>query len=223
MTIMREIQKSELYRAIQKSKYRNKMNYWKLISGRLGFDRFTKIQNFLLESLYTMSGNDNPSSYRLFLYLIRNYTGWNFERKVRYVPKKLKKELNMGTSFYNAKRTLLERNMISIEEINDEKFVLINTFPDTWVTDDNAKISDIIRKEIEVIIGKKHCSSMSNSSFSYSSSSLGFIGNEDSDEKLLLELEELDSNSSSSKSSSSSMIDKETLELLEELDELDNI
>ena len=71
---MNEItQDSKLHRAILKSKKLKRPNHWNMQSGRFPhLPRFTKLQNFLLESFYTISDMHNPSAYRfIYIYLDR--------------------------------------------------------------------------------------------------------------------------------------------------------
>src|SRR5210317_1731758 len=98
MNINEITQNSKLHRAILKSKQLKRPNHWNMQSGRFPkLPRFTKLQNFLLESLYIVSDMHNPSAYRLYLYLIRQITGYEGRSSIEYRPKKIKAELNMGT------------------------------------------------------------------------------------------------------------------------------
>ena len=95
MNINEITQNSKLYKALTKSKHFKNCNHWNIISGRLPLPRFKKFQNFLLESLYTVSDMHNPSAYRLYLYLVRQITGYEKKSSIEYRPKKIKAELNM--------------------------------------------------------------------------------------------------------------------------------
>ena len=82
------LDRSILVRALERSKYSNKLNHIKLKSGRFpGLPRFSKIQNYLLESLYTIPDMHNPSAFRIYLYLIRQITGYKSRYSFEYRPK----------------------------------------------------------------------------------------------------------------------------------------
>jgi hypothetical protein len=151
--------KSTLYKAIKESKYKNKINSVKIYSGRFNFPRFTMVQNYLLESLYVTSDLHNPSAYRIYLYLLRNITGFKNKTGIDYSPKKIRKQLNMGNSFYKAISCLEQKNMIYIDnDQNDNKYIRLNVFPDTWKTTkdmDKQIIAQIIDKERNALLGIK--------------------------------------------------------------------
>ncbi len=174
MDINEITQNSRFFKALRKSKYFKKCNHWNLKSGRFPYlPRFTKLQNFLLESFYTISDMHNPSAYRLYLYLLRQITGYKNRSSIEYRPKKIKTELNMGNSFYKAERLLKAKNMIRYEFIKDIKHIGINPHPESWITDSIEKIDEIIDNEINELLGikKKNLLSSSSSSWSRSSSS----------------------------------------------------
>ena len=123
MDINEITQNSKFYKALMKSKYFKQCSSWKISSGRLPLPRFTKLQNFLLESLYTVSDMHNPSAYRLYLYLLRHITGYVKRPSIEYRPKKIKAELNMGNSFYKAESILKAKNMIRYVLIKDTKYI----------------------------------------------------------------------------------------------------
>ena len=195
MDINEITQNSRFYKAFEKSKYfrNNNRNHWHIKSGRFSYlPRFTKLQNFLLESLYTVSDLHNPSAYRLYLYLLRQITWYKSRSSIEYRPKKIKAELNMGNSFYKAERILKEKNMIRNESINDTEYIGLNPYPELWITDSKDRIDEIIDKEINELLGiqKDALSSSSSSSCSRSSSSsesYSLLG----DEELLRMVDEL--------------------------------
>jgi len=190
---------SKLYRAMLKSKQGKNLNHYKTNSGRFDFPRFTKIQNYHLESIYVLSDLNNPSAFRLYLYLLRNITGYKNKEQIDYNPKKIKKDLNMGNSFYRAIECLWDRNLINYyKDKYDNKYIRLNVYPDTWdiIDKDKEIIDEIIKKEINELLGKKEdeyesvsSSSESSSSFSYSSSSSHRLSEKEKallDEELLL-------------------------------------
>ena len=195
MDINEITQNSKLHRAILKSKKLKRPNHWNMQSGRFPhLPRFTKLQNFLLESFYTISDMHNPSAYRLYLYLLRQITGYKSRGSIEYRPKKIKYNLNMGNSFYNAVKCLEEKNMIYFMFIKEIKYIALNPYPESWNTDSIEKIDKIINNEIKELLGIKKnelsSSSRSSSSKSKSSSSSGsFVSDDILDDDLLRELD----------------------------------
>jgi len=186
------IENSRWLKAIQSTKHHKKIkNYKQLKAGRFsGLKRFTMIQNYLLESLYTISDMSNPSAYRLYLYLLRQITGFEDKTKIEYRPKKIKIHMNMGNSFYNAVKCLEDRNMIYFFELDGTKHLGLNTYPESWITESKDRIDEIIDNEINAILERKPDEgvSVSCSSWSSSSSSNSFPSDYDA---LLRELDEM--------------------------------
>jgi hypothetical protein len=172
MDINEITQNSRFFKALRKSKDFKKCNHWNLKSGRFPFlPRFTMLQNCLLESFYTMSDIRNPSAYRLYLYLLRQITGYKNRSSIEYRPKKIKKQINMGNSFYKAVQLLEDKNMIRYEIIGDTKYIGLNPYPESWITDSIEKIDEIIDNEINLLLGIKKDELISSSSSSWSRSS----------------------------------------------------
>lgn len=126
----------------------------KYLSGRFNLDRFTMIQNVLLESLYSMSDLRNPSAIRLYLYLLRNIAGFDRRIRLEFSLGYIKKKLNMGSSVYKAVEVLKAKKMITIEPIREKEYIFINVYPDTWETKDEEVIMKIVNKEISRLKGK---------------------------------------------------------------------
>jgi hypothetical protein len=183
---------SKFFKALQKSKYFRKINHTQLKSGRFpDLPRFTKIQNYLLDSLYSISDMHNSSAFRVYLYLIRQITGYNSRYYIEYNPKRMKSQMNIKNSFYNAIKMLEEKNMIYYSNKDGIKYIGLNPYPDTWITDGKDKINEIIEKEVNELleINDDVLESVSSSSWnSSSSSSNSFPSDEDA---LLRQLDEM--------------------------------
>jgi hypothetical protein len=185
MKINEILDNSKIFNALIRSEYKknNKMNHWQFKSGRYDYlPRFTKLQNHLLESLYTIADLHNPSAYRIYLYLVRMITGFNSRSSIEYNPKKIKNQINIGNSFYNAIKCLEGKNMIHYEYKNGVKYIGLNPHPDTWLSDSLDRINEIIDEEINKILGKEDdlfCSVSSSSWSSSSSSSNSFPSNDE--------------------------------------------
>jgi hypothetical protein len=137
--------KNKLLIAMRKAD--KKLNHYQANSGRFNFPRFTKLQNYLLESLYVMSDLNNPSAYRLYLYLIRNITGYEKKEDIQYDSKKMKADLNMGNSFYKAIEILKNKNLIDyVYDKYDRKYIELNVYPNLWKTKDKDKINVIVHR-----------------------------------------------------------------------------
>ena len=205
------IEKSKLHKAMLKHEIKNKLNenkknkglinHYMVKSGRFYFPRFTKIQNYHLESFYVLSDLNNPTAIKLYLYLLRNITGYEKRESIEYKPKKIKKDLNIGNSFYRAIECLKKMNLIYLfSDKYDNKYVRINVFPDTWdlVEKDREIVDKIVQREINDLLGIKNQDEsddiLSLSSSSYSSSSSSSMSLTEENEKLLNEelLKELD-------------------------------
>ena len=231
MNINEILDNSKFYEALIKTKYfKDKdMNHWALKSGRLPLPRFTKLQNFLLESLYTISDLHNPSAYRIYLYLLRQITGYKSKSSIEYRPKKIKAELNMGNSFYKAERILKEKNMIRYEFIKDIKYLGLNPYPETWITDSKDEINEIINNEVNELLGiQKDALSSSSSSWSCSSTSSSSQSFPSDDEYLLSELDEFekvrpDNACKKTKPKYHPMFEPVTPDEIKQLDELDGM
>ena len=150
------IDNSKFYDAFRKSKYFRKANHRQLKSGRFpDLPRFTRIQNFLLESLYSIPDMHNPSAFRIYLYLIRQITGFNSRYSIEYHPKRIKSQMNIRNSFYNAVKLLEDKNMIYFTCKDDIKHIGLNPYPDTWITEGKDRIDEIIEKEVNELLEKK--------------------------------------------------------------------
>jgi hypothetical protein len=198
MKITEILQVSKIFYAIMRSKYKrnNTINHWQFKSGRYPYlPRFTKLQNHLLESLYSISDIRNPSAYRIYLYLVRMITGYKSRSSIEYNPKKIKIHINMGNSFYNGIKCLEDKNMIHYEIIKGIKHIGLNPHPDTWVTDSLDRINEIIDEEVDFILERKNKLNNSSSSSSWSSSSSSSnsypYDDEDLDKALLEELDRM--------------------------------
>ena len=186
------IENSKFYKALRKSKHFKKLNHSQLKSGRFAdLPRFTKIQNYLLESLYTISDMNNPSAYRLYLYLLRQITGFEGKSKIEYRPKKIKAHMNMGNSFYNAVKCLEDKNMIFYLEIEGDKHIGLNPYPESWITESKDRIDEIIDNEINQILGITADALVSSSSSSWSSSSSSSNSFPSDEDALLRQLDEM--------------------------------
>jgi hypothetical protein len=186
---------SKLYEAFRKSKYFRKANHIQIKSGRFpDLPRFTKIQNYLLDSLYSIPDMHNPSAFRIYLYLLRQITGYNSRYSIEYHPKRIKSQMNIRNSFYKAIKLLEDKNMIYFTCKDDIKYIGLNPYPDTWITDGKDRIDEIIEKEVNELLEIKEVDLVSISSSSWSSSSSSsksdFYKYLDDDE-LLLELEKM--------------------------------
>jgi hypothetical protein len=188
---------TKIYNALRKSKHSKCFkNATQLNSGRFkGLDRFTKIQNYLLESLYTISDMHNPSAYRIYLYLLRHITGFENRSRIEYRIKKIKSQMNMGNSFYKAVKLLKDKNMLYFIEKEGNYYIGLNPYPDTWITDSKERIDEIIDHEVNQILERTddEIVSISSSSWSSSSSSSYSFPSDDSgiDEILMKELEKM--------------------------------
>lgn len=172
MKIDNFIKDSKIFEALRNSKYFKKMNSMQLKSGRFtDLPRFTKIQNYLLESLYSISDMHNPSAFRVYLYLIRQITGYRNKSWIEYQPKKMKAQMNMGTSFYRAIALLQKKNMVYLHDRNGLKYIGLNPYSDTWITDGKERLNEIVENEANQILGKSELALVSSSSSSRSSSS----------------------------------------------------
>jgi hypothetical protein len=204
---MRE--KSQLFNAIHTLLVSKKVkNHHELKSGRFTkLERFTKVQNYLLECLYTINDIRKPTSYRLYLYLLRQITGYKNKSSIELRPNIIKKKMNIGNNYYEAIKDLKDKNMINVTEKDGVARIHINPYPDTWVSDSHEELNQIITKEINHILGKNeddNLESVSSSSWSSSgrSSSLTNEYNPVNREKydpetegeLLKELDELNDN-----------------------------
>jgi hypothetical protein len=190
------IDNSKFYDAFRKSNYFRKANHKQLKSGRFPYlPRFTKIQNYLLDSLYSIPDMHNPSAFRIYLYLIRHITGYNNRYSIEYHPKRIKFQMNIRNSFYNAVKLLEDKNMIYFTSKDDIKYIGLNPYPDTWITEGKDRIDEIIEKEVNELLGIKEGDlvSISSSSWSSRSSSSKSFPSDDSvlDEELLKELEKM--------------------------------
>jgi len=172
MKINKIIENSKMFEALRKSKYFKKCNHSQLKSGRFPYlPRFTKLQNYLLESLYTLGDMKKPSAFRIYLYLLRQVTGYNNRIGIEYRPKKFMAHMKMGTCLYGGIKCLENKNMIYFYEKDGVKWIGLNPYPDTWVTDSAERIDEIIQKEINEILENTDDALMSISSSSWSSSS----------------------------------------------------
>ena len=191
MDIRDTINQSKLNTALHESKVIGEIKPSQYKSGRFPkLDRFTKMQNYLLESLYTISDIGKPSSYRIYLYLLRQITGFENRSRIEYRSKKIKNEINMKNCFYEAIKRLEDKNMIKFVYIKDVKHIELNPDPHSWKTVSSDKIDEIMNKEINTILGKTDQDFMSISSSSWSSSSSS--SNSDlNDDDLLVELDNL--------------------------------
>ena len=184
-------QNSKFYQALKKSKAFKKCNHRHIKSGRFPLPRFTKLQNFLLESLYTISDLHNPSAYRLYLYLLRQITGYKYRSIIEYRPKKIKAELNMGNSFYKAVRLLEAKNMTRCKVIDGIKYIGLNPYPEFWITESRDRIDEIINIEVNHLLGIKKDEFISSSSSSWSRSSSSVSSWSANDDDIIKELETL--------------------------------
>jgi hypothetical protein len=228
MDINEMTQNSKLHRALLKSKQLKRPNHWNMQSGRFPqLERFTKLQNFLLESFYTVSDMHNPSAYRLYLYLLRKIIGFEKRSVIEYRPKKIKAELSMGNSFYKAERILKEKNMIRFEFKQDTKYIGLIPYPELWITDSKDRIDEIIDKEINELLGIQK-DALSSSSSSWSSSSTSSTSYPSDDDYLMRELDELgklkpNRTNRKPKQRYYPMFEPPTPDELKSLDELDNL
>jgi hypothetical protein len=168
------IDESKIYKALQKTKYFKKLNNTQINSGRFpDLPRFTKIQNYLLDSLFSIPDMHNPSAFRIYLYLIRQITGYNSRYSIEYHPKRIKAQMNIKNCFYNAVKLLEEKNMIYYSDKDGVKYIGLNAYPDTWRTEGKDRINEIIDKEVKELLGisDDDLASISSSSWSSSSSS----------------------------------------------------
>ena len=152
MELEKIIFKGAYFKALKESRLINDTR--KYLSGRFNLDRFTMVQHVVLESLYSMSDLRNPSAIRLYLYLLRNITG--FKRRIRSELnlRQIKRKLNMGSSIYKAIEVLKAKKMIAIENIKEKNYVFINVYPDTWETKDKEILMEIVNKEIRNLRGE---------------------------------------------------------------------
>jgi hypothetical protein len=172
MKISDFIDNSKFYEAFRKTKYFRKANHRQLKSGRFPYlPRFTKIQNYLLDSLYSIPDMHNPSAFRIYLYLLRQITGFDSRYSIEYHSKRIKSQINIGNSFYNAVKLLEDKNMIYFTFKDDVKYIGLNPYPDTWINEGKDRIDEIIEKEVNELLGIKKDDLVSNSSSSWSSSS----------------------------------------------------
>lgn len=187
------IENSRWFKAIRKSKHYQKIkNSTQLKAGRFpGLKKFTMIQNYLLESLYTVSDMHNPSAYRIYLYLLRQITGYENRSNIEYRPKKLKSHINMGNSFYKAIQCLIDKNMIYFVESDGSYYVGLNPYPESWITESKKRIDEIIDNEINQILERKPDETVSISSSSWSSSSSSSNSFPSDEDALLRELDEM--------------------------------
>jgi len=166
------IDNSKIFKALRKSEYFKQCNHRQLKSGRFPYlPRFTKLQNYLLESLYSLRDMQNPSAFKIYLYLLRQVTGYNTRFGIEYRPKTMKAHMNMGTSFYEAIKCLELKNMIHYYHKDGIKHIGLNPYPDTWLTKYAERIDELIHKETNAILGISDDELMSTSSSSWSSSS----------------------------------------------------
>jgi hypothetical protein len=197
MDVRELLRNSKLYSALHKSKYYpNGVKQVDFESGRYNkLPRFTKLQNFLLESLYTINDLHNPTAFRIYLYLLRQITGYKNKSKIEYRPKRIKKDMNIGNCMYKGIKYLKAKNMIELIEDDDLYYISLNPDPSTWITTSKEKIDKIMNDEINAILGKdldKHISTSSSSWSSSSSSSASYPSDDDKlDDDLLKELEKL--------------------------------
>jgi hypothetical protein len=187
---------TKIYNTLRKSKYSKVIkNATQLRAGRFpGLNRFTKIQNYLLESLYTISDMHNPSAYRIYLYLLRQITGYKNRSSIVYNIKKIRTQLNMGNSFYNAIKFLQKKNMVYFTEKEGIPYLGLIPYPELWITTSKDRIDKIVDKEIDMIleISTDEIISCSSSSWSSSSSSSNSYPSDVDDlADLLLELEKM--------------------------------
>ena len=147
--------------------------------------------NYLLESLYTISDMHNPSAYRIYLYLLRQITGFENRSWIEYRPKKLKNHVNMGNSFYNAVKCLEDKNMIFFFEKDGIKYIGLNPIPESWETVSIDRIDEIIDNEINELLEKTDYAMISSSSSSWSSSSSSSNSYPSNDDDLLRELDNM--------------------------------
>ena len=224
MDINEITQNSKLHRAILKSKKLKRPNHWNMQSGRFPhLPRFTKLQNFLLESFYTISDMHNPSAYRLYLYLLRQITGYKSRGSIEYRPKKIKYNLNMGNSFYNAVKCLEGKNMIYFVLREEIKYIALNPYPESWITDSKEKIDEIINNEINALLGitkDELISSSSSSKSKSSSSSQSYPSDDILTDDLLRELDAMDEIDPKPKQRFNKEPEPLDPELLEELDNM---
>lgn len=185
---------SKLHLALLKSGKLKNPNHYNMQSGRFpNLPRFTKLQNYLLESLYTVSDLHNPSAYRLYLYLFRQIIGYEGRSNIEFRPKKIKAELNMGSAFYKAVRLLKAKNMIRYVFFEDTKFIGLNPYPESWITNSKDRIDAIVDNEInELLEIQKDTMSSNSSSYSSSSTSSSSESSPCNDDDLLRELDTLD-------------------------------
>jgi hypothetical protein len=154
--------------------------------------------------------------------LLRHITGYVGRTSIEYRPKKIKAELNMGNSFYKAERILKEKNMIHEKSINDIKFIGLNPYPETWITDSKDRIEVIIDNEINLLleIKKDGLGSSSSSSCTRSSTSSSSESYPSNDAELLKMVDELDKPKPKSRGWSYKENEPPDPELLEELDNM---
>jgi hypothetical protein len=174
MKITEMMGNSKIYDALIHSKYHKerKINHRQLKSGRFpDIPRFTMIQNYILESLYTLYDMHNPSAFRIYLYLLRQVSGYDRNISIELRKKKIMRHMNMGTNFYNAIGILRQKNMIHTYEKDGSEYIGLNPYPDTWITEDHDKIGEIINGEVNALLGKTDDALVSLSSSSWSSSS----------------------------------------------------
>jgi len=143
--------KGEYFKALKESRLIDDTR--KYLSGRFKLDRFTMVQHVLMESLYSMSDLRNPSAIRLYLYLLRNITGFKRRIRLEFNLAQIKRKLNMGSSIYKAIEVLKAKQMIAIEQRNEKKHIFINVYPDTWKTKDKEIVLEIVHKEIRKLKG----------------------------------------------------------------------
>jgi hypothetical protein len=144
--------KGAYFKALKESRLINDTR--KYLSGRFNLNRFTMVQHVLMESLYSMSDLRNPSAIRLYLYLLRNITGFKRRIRLELNLRQIKRKLNMGSSIYKAIEVLKAKNMIAVETIRERKYIFINVYPDTWETKDKEIILEIVNKEIRKLKGE---------------------------------------------------------------------
>ena len=98
----------------------------------------------------------------------------------------------MGNSFYNAVKCLEEKNMIYFMFIKEIKYIALNPYPESWITDSIEKINEIMDNEIKELLGIKKdelVSSSSSSTSKSSSSSQSFLPDDILDDDLIRELD----------------------------------
>ena len=107
----------------------------------------------------------------------------------------MKSQMNIGNSFYNAKKLLEDKNMIYFHQHDGVEYIGLNPYPDTWITEGKDRINEIVQNEANAILGKTDDAlvSISSSSWSSSSSSSNSYPSDASsyNEELMKELEKM--------------------------------